>query len=240
MFRKVFGNVLNWVYPPSCVHCGKAGSLICDDCFSKLPAVGKHYCSRCGKPLMPKHFCRHCGNSEFSFTACRAPYLYDGPVSAMIKGLKYNGTLGLVPILSKLLADFWEENNWAVDIVVPVPLSEKRKAQRGFNQSEVIAGDFSKKTGLSCDPRILMKQRNTLQQVGLTAEERRENLSGAFAAEPTLVKGKRILLMDDVMTTGSTFSECSSVLLNAGAKAVYCLSVATTPIDHRKHKMPDA
>ena len=85
-----------------------------------------------------------------------------------------------------------------------------------------------------------MKQRDTLQQVGLSAEERRENLSGAFAAEPTLVKGKQILLLDDVMTTGSTFSECSSVLLNAGAKTVYCLSVATTPIDHRKHKMPDA
>lgn len=86
----------------------------------------------------------------------------------------------------------------------------------------------------------MMKLRDTRQQVGLTADERKENLSGAFAAEPVFVKGKRILLLDDVMTTGSTFAECSAVLLDAGANSVKCLSVATTTADHGKHKMPDA
>ena len=240
MFRKFFGNVIDWIYPPSCVHCGKAGALICEDCLSKLPAVGEHYCSKCGKPLKPRHFCRHCSSAAFRFNASRAPYLYDGPVSAMIKSLKYKGSLGLVPILSKLLSDFWEEIKWNVDVIIPVPLSYKRKAERGFNQSEMIAVNFAKRSGIPCVPKALMKQRDTLQQVGLNAEERKENLYGAFAAEPKLIKGKRILLLDDVMTTGSTFAECSSVLLDNGAASVYCLSVATTPIDHRKHKMLDA
>ena len=234
--RKIFENVLDWIYPPVCVNCGKAGALLCDECLSKLPKVGKHFCSLCGKPLQPRHFCRHCGNAEFHFKASRAPYLYDGPVSVMIKKLKYSGMLGLVPLLSGLLADYWKELNWDPDLIVPVPLSKKRRGERGFNQSEMIGRDLSRRIGVRCDPRALMKQRDTVQQVGLDAAERRENLSGAFAAEPSLVREKQILLLDDVMTTGSTFSECTNVLLEAGAKSVSCLSVATTPVDHGKHK----
>lgn len=230
--RSLFGHVLDWIYPPACVHCGKKGALICGDCLSKLPEVGDHYCSHCGKPLKPKHFCRHCAKSEFLFQSSRAPYLYEGPVPDMIQKLKYKKMLDLVPILAKLLTDFWPELNWQIDMVVPVPLAKQRRTRRGFNQSEKIAADFTRNTGLPHEPRALMKQRETAQQVGLDAAQRRLNLSGAFAAEPSLVRGKRILLLDDVMTTGSTFAECSAVLLEAGAKSVKCLSVATTRIDH--------
>ena len=237
--RSLFGNVLNWIYPPVCVSCGKPGALICEDCLSKLPEVGAHYCSKCGKPLQKRRYCRHCAESEFRFQACRAPYVYDGPVSAMIKKLKYGGTLGLAPILAQLLTDFQEGLNWKVDMVVPVPLSPKRLAHRGFNQSELIARRFGRNTGITCQPKALMKPMDTLQQVGLNAEERRKNLSGAFAAEPVLIRDKHVLLLDDVMTTGSTFAECSAVLLDAGAKSVKCLSVATTTADHGKQKMFD-
>lgn len=239
-FRKIFGNVLDWIYPPVCVHCGKPGALICDECLAQLPEVGEHFCSICGKPLKPGHYCRLCGISDFRFHASRAPYLYEGPVSAMIKHLKYDGMLDLAPTLARLLTEFWQDLHWNVDFVVPVPLAAKRKAQRGFNQSELIAKAFAKNTSLKCDPRALVKCRDTLQQVGLKAEERHQNLHGAFAAEPVLVQGKRILLLDDVMTTGSTFAECSAVLLDAGASSVSCLSVATTLIDRGKQKLPDA
>ena len=238
--RKFFGNVLDWIYPPVCVNCGKPGALICQDCLAEMPAVGKHYCSTCGKPLKPRHYCRHCGEAGFRFQSSRAPYLYDGAASAMIKALKYNGTLGLVPILAGLLIEFWPDLHWEVDMVVPVPLAKKRQAHRGFNQSEKIAKHFAKGVGLSCDTRVLIKQRETRTQVGLDAAERRRNLDGAFAAEPILVKEKRILLLDDVMTTGSTFAECSAVLLDAGAKSVHCLSVATTPTEHGKKKILNA
>ena len=216
--RRFFGNVLDWIYPPVCVSCGKPGALICEECLSKLPAVGDHYCSVCGKPLKKNHSCRLCNRSGFRFGAARAPYLYDGPVSAMIKKLKFGGMMGLAPILSGLLTEYWKSLDWETDLIVPVPLS----------------------VGVPCKPGALMKQRETKQQVGLNAEERRINLSGSFAAEKSFIKDKRILLLDDVMTTGSTFSECSAVLLDTGAKSVRCLSVATTSEDHGKQKMSDA
>lgn len=238
--RNIFGHVLNWIYPPSCVSCGSPGALICEECLSKLPAVGEHFCSHCGKPLKKNHTCRLCGKSDFRFQSARAPYLYDGPVSAMIKKLKFAGMLSLVPILTQYLTDCWQNLGWEADLIVPIPLSRSRQAQRGFNQSELIARQFGKSIGIPCEPGALMKQRETKQQVGLDANERRQNLTGAFAAEPIFIRNKRILLIDDVMTTGSTFAECSAVLLDAGAKSVNCLSVATTSVNHGKQKMPDA
>ena len=108
--RRFFGKVLDWIYPPVCVSCGKPGALICEECLSKLPAVGDHYCSVCGKPLKKNHSCRLCGKSGFRFGAARAPYLYDGPVSAMIKKLKFGGMMSLAPILSGLLTEYWKCN----------------------------------------------------------------------------------------------------------------------------------
>ena len=239
-FRNLVGSILDWIYPPACVSCGEPGKLLCDDCFSKLPPVGAHYCSKCGKPLKEGRLCRLCNASDFSFECSRAPYLYDGPAAAMIKKLKYNGCLSLVPILSDLLKEYWDGLDWKIDLVIPVPLSEQRRAQRGFNQSELIGKAFSAKAGLTCLPRALMKCRHTSTQVGLNREERRENLKGAFAAEDILVRGKRVLLLDDVMTTGSTFAECSAVLLNAGARSVNCLSVATASAEHGIQNMLDA
>lgn len=234
--RQIFGKVLDWVYPPICVSCGKPGALICDECFSQLPEVGDHYCSVCGKPLKRRQYCRLCGRSEFHFQTSRAPFLYERPVSDMIRKLKFNGILGLVPVLSKLLSDFFLPLSWNVDLIVPVPLSRKGMAQRGFNQSELIAAAFAESCKIPCDSRALMKLRETKQQVGLDAEERQKNLKGAFAAEPVLVREKQVLLLDDVMTTGSTFSECTDALLDAGARSVKCLSVATTLTDRGKAK----
>ena len=230
--RSLAGKILDWVYPPVCVSCGKPGKLLCEDCRAKLQPVGEHFCTKCGKPLQKGKPCRLCRTYEFRFLSCRAPFLYAGPAAAMIKKLKYNGSLSLVPILAQELADFWKDLGWEVDLLIPVPLSEQRKAQRGFNQSELIGKAFAKKTGIPVRSGALMKIRHTAQQVGLNADQRRENLNGAFAAEKAFVEGKRILLLDDVMTTGSTFAECSSVLLDAGAGSVQCLSVATTSADH--------
>ena len=231
------GKLLDWIYPPQCVSCGTDGSLFCRDCRSALQPVGDHTCVKCGKPLKKGRSCRLCMTAGFPFLAARAPYIYEGPAAALIKKLKYEGCLELAPILSDLLYEFWKGLGWEADLIVPVPLSEKRRAQRGFNQSELIGRPFAKKTGIPIRPGALMKIRHTAQQVGLNAEERRANLSGAFAAESVIVRGKRILLLDDVMTTGSTFAECSAVLLKAGAGSVNCLSVATTPADHGSQDM---
>ena len=231
-FRKLAGRIVDWIFPPVCVSCGASGALLCEECRSKLQPVEPPFCPKCGKPLRKGKPCRLCGKTDFRFTASRAPYIYEGPAAALIKALKYNGDLSLVPILSGMLLDLWPELHWEIDLIVPVPLSEKRRAQRGFNQSELIAADFSRRIGVPKQPRALVKVRHTAQQVGLNADERRQNLSGAFAAEGLLVRGKRILLLDDVMTTGTTFAECSAVLLDAGAGSVHCLSAATAALGH--------
>lgn len=116
-------------------------------------------------------------------------------------------------------------------MIIPVPLSKERRKERGFNQSEWIAGAFSRKSGIPVKPTALQKVRNTRTQVGLNREEREMNLRGAFMAEPLLIQEKKVLLVDDVMTTGSTFNECAFALKQHGASKVYCLSVATTDLD---------
>lgn len=233
-FRDLFGSVLEWVYPSVCIHCGKPGAIICETCLAALEPVGKHYCSRCGKPLKFGQRCGLCRRSDFRFQSSRAPYLYEGPAAAMVKRLKYRGCMSLIPIMADLLTDFWHTLDWNAELVIPVPLSKRRRTERGFNQSELLGAAFAKRAGLPIRPGALMKTRDTLQQVGLDADQRRENLREAFSAEPVMVKGKQILLLDDVMTTGSTFAECSAVLLEAGAKSVRCLSFATTTADHGK------
>lgn len=235
--RKLAGKLFDWVFPPVCVSCGTPGSLLCKECRAGLEPVVSPFCPKCGKPLDSRLTCRLCRRTEFPFVSSRAPYIYAGPAAAMIKVLKYNGSLGLVPILAGLLSDFWPDLNWDADLIIPVPLSEKRRAHRGFNQSELIAGAFGSRIGIPIEARALAKVRHTAQQVGLNADERRENLHGAFAAEKGLVQGRRVLLLDDVMTTGTTFAECSAVLLDAGAASVHCISVATAALGHGPQSM---
>ena len=230
--RNLFWNGMNWLFPPRCVCCGREGKEICDECLSGMQPVGESFCPVCGKPLRKGRHCPLCAVSDFRFRSSRAPYLYEGAASAMIKALKFNGCRSLAPVLADLMADFLQQLRWTSDLIIPVPLSERRRARRGFNQSELIGGFFSKRTGIPMNPKALMKVRHTEAQVGLNAEERRKNLLGSFAAEKALVRGKRILLLDDVMTTGSTFAECTAALLEAGADSVNCISAATTAVEN--------
>ncbi len=234
--RDAFWFVIDFLYPPKCAGCGAEGVFLCEQCRSKLKPTGRNCCPKCGKPLGKRRWCPLCAGNDFLFGAARAPYVYEGAVGELIRDLKYNGNLEIASVLGKMLADYWPSLGHTADLILPVPLSEARARQRGFNQSELIAKDLSRRIGIPCVPRALQKMRDTRTQVGLNAEERRENLCGAFAAEPCLVRGLDVLLIDDVMTTGSTFSECSGVLLGAGARSVTCLSAATAALRYGINK----
>lgn len=231
--------IIDWIYPPTCVYCGERGALVCDECFKDAEEVGKPYCIRCGKPLLPHRKCSTCAKAEFEFTACRAPYLYEGVIAEVIKKLKFNHSLELSEWIGERLSSFYQTLSWDIDLMVPVPLSKEGRRSRGFNQSEWIAKAFARKVGLEVAPNALIKVRHTETQVGLSGEQRRDNLRGAFVAEPVLVRGKRILLIDDVMTTGSTFNECTIALLEAGARNVRCLSLATRDYSRASNKSTD-
>ncbi len=153
---------------------------------------------------------------------------YDGPVADTIKKFKYEGYFGLAQPLGSLMLLAWRRWQHPVDLVIPVPLHAARQRERGYNQSELLAQVMKRDLKWQVEPAALKRVRRTRPQVGLNSAERRANVRGAFVTEPTLVEGRRILLIDDVHTTGATLGAAADVLLAAGANSVsaYCLAGA--------------
>jgi ComF family protein len=150
-------------------------------------------------------------------------------LSRVIQALKFDGRQNLARLLGPLLASTFLES-WSpgeIDVVVPVPLHPRRRRERGYNQAALLARAMARITGLQCCNRALQRARDTLPQVGLTNPERSRNLKNAFVCpRPALIQGTRVLLIDDVMTTGSTVASASTALLEAGAVRVSVLTVA--------------
>jgi ComF family protein len=183
-------------------------------------------CEKCGVPVKTSGLCNSCHLAPPSFRALRAWAAFDFPVRQALHKLKYRRDMGLGDALAVPLAQFAESLSWQLDVVVPVPLGQKRMQERGYNQVDLIARPFSLALGLEYHPTALRRKRETISQVGLSAAERRENMQKAFSAVASLVRGKNILVTDDVSTTGSTLSSCADALLQAGAKDVFALTVA--------------
>jgi ComF family protein len=146
--------------------------------------------------------------------------------------LKYRRDIGLGDALSTHLVPFLKTLDWTIDMVAPVPLSNKRLKERGYNQIALVAHPFSLQLGLAYSSRVLLRKKHTLSQVGLSAIERKKNVEGAFWAEPKLAAGKSILLMDDVATTGSTLASAAIALVEAGASRVYAITLARALSHH--------
>jgi ComF family protein len=134
--------------------------------------------------------------------------------------------MGLGEALSVPLSGFVASLHWPLDVLAPIPLGRKRLQERGYNQVDLIARPLSLALGLEYRPRALKRKRETVSQVGLSAAERRENMQDAFLADPRFVRGKVVLVVDDVATTGSTLSSCAEALHQSGAADVYALTVA--------------
>jgi ComF family protein len=160
----------------------------------------------------------------------RAAGLYDGILKEGIHRLKYNGQKHLVPTLGGFLIHaFKKETAWqgTIDLVTPIPMERNRERERGFNQALLLAAYFSKSLSLPCNCRILKKVKKTLPQINLNREKRLINLTDTFSLNTRLsVAGKRILLIDDVYTTGATITECTNTLLKGGAQEVNVLTLA--------------
>ena len=221
---------LDWLYTPQCVSCGEKGTLLCARCEKEIERVVSPYCLKCGKPIIAGKRCRLCKLTDFCFEAARACFIYSGPVAAGIKQLKYHQNLELSRTFGKELARLYRSLYWESDLLIPVPLSKERKRERGFNQSEWIAKALGKEISIPVATTALLKIRHTETQVHLNGDDRRKNLKGVFFAEPVFVREKSVLLIDDVITTGTTLNECSAALLEAGAREVRCLAIATADL----------
>lgn len=227
---------LDWFFPPSCGGCGQMGTRWCSSCQQQVDPIRSGFCSRCGE-LLPVNggpassanglgVCGRCQVQTPSFDALRSYATFDGPLRDAIHRLKYQQDIGLGESLSKHLIELYNQLKWDIDLVVPVPLNVKRMQERGYNQSDLLGRPLAYAIQKPYRTNVLHRNRDTRSQVGLSAAERQQNVHGAFSARTDQVKGRAILVIDDVTTTGSTINACAQALRDAGASAVFGITLA--------------
>lgn len=230
LFNKGFWTALDWIYPPICAGCGEPGFRLCPDCLSKIKIRENNYCKICAQYLNEfGDVCQKCRIDPPLFTAIRCLCDYEGIIRECIHSLKYQKNQSLGNLFADMLSDLVLNEGWELDLIVPVPLSPQRKAERGYNQAAHLAKPLAVRLDVAYHPYGLRRIRNTRSQVGLSAEDRHLNVKGAFEALPDIVSGKRVMVVDDVMTTGSTLKACADALFKACAQSIYCLTLAGYP-----------
>ncbi len=230
--------IIDAVYPPFCCNCGVIGFDLCPSCLQDITRIPENsVCSFCGNPLDMHLSCKHKENhSKFSFTQARSWGVYSGPLKIVLRRIKYERGFGLIKFLSAPIAEYIRRWNIDIDMIVPVPLGTKRQYYRGYNQSELISRPVSQLLGTPFLPKAIRRERETRSQVGLNLDQRKNNVDGAFTADSILCEGKAILLFDDITTTFSTLNACVTALKTAGAKNVFCFTVARTIFQQEKEK----
>ncbi len=223
---RFFWNSVDWLFPPECIGCGKEGVQICADCWHGMERASLNSCIYCGVQLPKRGVCARCEHLPHAIDELRYVAAYQDVMRTAIHRLKYERDLGVALELANMLAQIVQATNWQIDLIMPVPLSEKRKAQRGYNQAALLAYPLSLRLHLPENTKGLVRVHETRSQVNLNFQERQENVQGAFSADPTIVKDKTILLVDDVFTTGATINAAASALREAGCTRVYALTAA--------------
>lgn len=212
--------------PQSCQLCGAGSGIgaLCPPCLEELPWLPRNHCTVCALPLASGRVCGACLERPPRFDRVEAVFAYRHPVDALIHAYKYGGRLSLARALGELLARLVTSD---VDAIVPMPLARARLAERGFNQALEIARVAAARTGVALLPRACRKVVETPAQAMLPWEERAKNVRRAFVCDAGL-GGKRIAVVDDVLTTGATLNELARVLRKAGAVEVRGWIVART------------
>ncbi len=236
-FRAIPHGLFSLVFPADCRVCetpldGFTRVPVCLGCLSApKPLEADYFCASCNAPfqntfpLDENGVCGLCRSGLLGFDRASSFGFYDGALRSLIHLLKYSGMKPLAPRLS-LLMDKALPIDERYDVIVPVPLHWKRRWKRGFNQAELLASEVSRHRGIPIS-NALRRTKATVNQAGLTSAGRRRNIAGAFAAREGMgLTGKRVLLIDDVFTTGATASACARALKKAGAGHVSLLTLA--------------
>ncbi len=229
---------MNLLYPQVCGGCGRPltepGITVCWDCHSALHLLAPPFCFRCGEPVHGQvdhdYVCHVCSRRPPRYRQARAAIHYNESGKNLITRFKYSHALWLENWLAGLLTAALEARfaDRTFDTICPVPLHPVKQRERGYNQSVLLASALSRRAGIPLTPGgALRRIRRTPSQTRLTAGQRMANVRGAFAVtRPAVFAGKRVLLVDDVMTTGATVGTCARVLLTHGAVSVDVLTVA--------------
>lgn len=235
---EVLAGLADVVFPPCCASCSAVftegeGPLFCRGCERRIPALTPPLCPRCGISVGPEgggdHLCGACLAEEPPFDLARALGRYETVLLEAIHRFKYGGQSALGKKLGRRMAAFPFPgfDGRAFDAVLPVPLHVRRLRERGYNQSLLLAREIARAYRLPLDFQSLQRTQVTAPQVELGRRARQDNVRGAFAVVwPERVEGRRLLLVDDVFTTGSTIGECCRVLRKAGAARIAVLTLA--------------
>lgn len=231
--------ILNFILPPRCAICGKVLEIdkgICDNCVSKIEFINTAICYRCGNPLLEgktsskKHLlCGNCikkPNKLFRYS--RSAYSYDDFSKKLILDFKFYDKTDLASLLAKIIYVAGKDIFAAgIDIIVPVPLHYTRLLYRRYNQSSLLAKELGRITGIKVEYDAIIKNKRTRPQVECSGTERLSNLKGAFyIKKPQVLQNKRVLLIDDILTTGSTLNECAKAIKKAKPKSIDNLTIA--------------
>lgn len=228
--------MLDYIYPRRCPVCGgivvPKGKKVCDTCTETFQVIKQPRCMKCSKPVEQEEqeYCYDCSNNSFHYTKGLALWVYDKNVKKSIADFKYHNrkeysSYYVQEIMNHLSKDIIK---LAPDLLVPVPLHKRKLKERGFNQAYLLAKGIAENLRIPVSGDYLLRVHKTRAQKQLNDKERTNNMSGAFCINPMIEASKhdRVMLVDDIYTTGSTIDECAKVLLDSGTKEVYFVSLS--------------
>lgn len=229
----------DFLFPPRCPICDKvlavdSNHIPHEKCQKKVFPIAEPYCLKCGKPILHSEyeFCSVCATSKHHFTEGRCVFLYENALKHSMYLFKYGGRLEYanwyVSSTVQMYGDWVKKIH--PDLILPVPMYYKKRRKRGYNQAEVYGRLLGKVLGIPCIPSLASRVRDTTPQKELSLEQRKKNLRNAFHISENVVEYRRILLVDDIYTTGSTLDSLSVALRELGVKNIFFLCICTGKI----------
>lgn len=225
--------IVDGLFPKSCPMCDEIlpkGRDICCGCEEKLVYIIEPKCKKCGKKLENEklEYCVDCSKNRHYFNQGIAAFLYNDKVSKSIYRFKYHNRRTYAGFYGKAIATMYgaDIKKWNCHMIIPVPIHSKKKIKRGYNQAALIAKELGKNLSMPVSEKILYRVRNTKPQKEMEKATRKKNVENAFKIYENVVKYKKIILVDDIYTTGSTIDACAKELLQAGATEVYFISLS--------------
>lgn len=231
---KIIEKILNILYPRRCPICDKivnqAAGKICRECRKKIPYIREPRCRKCSKPLMKneQEYCCDCENKTHIYKKGLALVEHKGAVRKSIYRIKYNNKREYLDFYSEEIVKRYGEiiKKWNPDAIIPVPLHKKREIKRGYNQALLLAKKIGAALSIPVYDDVLLRIRQTTPQKTLTEKERKKNVESAFHIKKNKVKLNKVIVIDDIYTTGSTIDACSKCLKDAGTEIIYFLTIS--------------
>ncbi len=218
---------IDFFFPARCIGCGKTGAFLCESCSHVLPHISPPVCSKCGRPESTGALCPTCWGWQTQIDGIRSPFRFDGVIRQAVHELKYRNLRAIAGCLAELLFGYLQANPVPGGVLASVPLHARRLRNRGYNQSGLIARELSKLMALPVVEGCLKRLKDSPPQARTeTVDQRRSNVVDAFTCVDQRFRGKSIVLIDDVCTSGATLDACATALKFAGAVSVWGLTLA--------------